>query len=188
MIETSLYDPIVYSKTLRLVRNYVLRNSGIYADVEDIMQEGLLVFFRNLKNPEFNLTTTHPEFYIYSVCQKLWLKELERRRKSKTYNSTGELMNITEDPNEDYQLRKENLLKIIQKSMKLLSPKCQQVFKYREEGLSCDQIADKMNFSGRGIAKDKIFRCKKRLIQLIQKDEEYLDLIEEECQLIKRNY
>ena len=66
--------------------------------------------------------------------------------------------------------------------------KCQEVLKLKEDGLSCEMIAKKMNFKRAQISKDKVFRWRKRLLHLINHDEEYIQVIEEEWELIKINY
>ena len=183
----SFYTPSVYKYAFHLVRSYVLKNSGNHADVEDILQEGLFIFFRNVKNPEFTLTNK-PEFYIYKTCQKLWLKELDRRKKSGSIRLNDLNIEIKESNSIEELILKEKLIKIIDKNKNKLSTKCQKVFNYRKQGLSCEDIAIQMHFNGGQIAKDKYYRCKKRLIQLIQEDEEYLLLIKEEWPLIKKEF
>ena len=175
----NFFNPSVYKRTYTMVKQYVLKNSGTYSDFEDILQDGLLVFFKNTQSRSFILTTK-PEYYIYKVCTKLWLKELEKRKKARASSLLqSQYEDIYDFSEQDYQ-RREKLISIIGNNLKLLSEKCQQVFQLKKEGYSTDQIAEIMGFKNKQISKDKTFRCKKRLIDLISKDKEYSLLIRDE--------
>lgn len=169
------YSPTVYTKALKLVRRYVLNNCGNLQDVEDVLQDGFIIFFTNIKKQSFQLTV-EPEYYIFGVCKNLWLKEIKRR--SKIVEDCGHIDFHPDDNIDSIELvvRKERLLNIIDRNIKKLSEKCQEIFKFRKEGLSCDDISKRMNWKNRQISKDKIYRCKKRLLQITSEDREYINL------------
>jgi RNA polymerase sigma factor (sigma-70 family) len=173
------FNPCVYKKVFPLVKHYVLKNSGTYSDFEDILQDGLIIFFQNLQSKNFVLTT-YPEYYIYKICTKLWLKELEKRKKARNPIYFNLLSSNTSDFTEQDYLRREKLISIIENNLKLLSEKCQMVFQLKKDGFTTEQIAEKMGFKNQQISKDKTFRCKKRLIDLISKDQNYVLLMKNE--------
>lgn len=173
------YDSSVYKKTYFFVKQYILKNSGNFYDFEDILQDGFCIFLRKVQSKSFILSTK-PEYYIYRICVKLWLKELEKRRRAKIFLHDGTKDSGMMCPNEQDFLRKERLLRIIENNIKHLPEKCQQFFQFKKEGLTLDQIARKMGFKNQHVSKDKGFRCKKRLLELIEEDEDFLLLMREE--------
>ncbi|MDF1571887.1 MAG: sigma-70 family RNA polymerase sigma factor [Bacteroidales bacterium] len=160
----------------RLVVGYVLNNSGTIEDANDILQEGFEVFILNLRKPDFKLKTK-PESYIFCVCRNLWLNHLNSEKRNIDHCREFEDISAIGDDQIILKQRKEFLLDIIDKNMKRLTQKCQEIFKLRKEGLSYEEIANRMNFKKGSISKDKYYRCKKRLLELISKDQEYLNFM-----------
>ena len=173
------FNPSIYSKAYLFVKQFVLKNSGNFADFEDILQDGLCIYFKNIQTGKY-VHSDSAEYYICKICINLWHKELEKRKKFRQLSLVQSQMgNLSEYSESDYQ-RKESLLKIVENNIRLLSIKCQQVFQLKKEGFTTDQIAEKMGFKNQQISKDKTFRCKKRLKELIHKDIEYLLLVKDE--------
>jgi len=174
-----LITQVTIRKLLRLVKPYVLQNSGSMQDVEDILQDGLLKVIEVYNRNGF-AEESKPENYIFTICKNNWLKELERRKK---LNLSGGLL-VEEIKQDNWALRekqrKEALLEIIEKNLKLLSNKCQKVFNYRRDGLSCSEIAELLKLKNSQIVKDKHYRCKERLRELVKQDKAYWDLINDE--------
>ncbi len=173
-----IFDPAIYPRALRLVRSYVLQNCGSIHDVEDILQDGLLIFFQSISKEGFTLSTK-PEYYILSVCKKLWLKELARRKTAPPTQAINGEEVIDDTSIIQVEERNEHLISIIQKNIKKLSSKCQKVFDYRKEGLTCEQIAAALKLRNGNIAKNKYYHCKKRLLDLISEDEDYKNLFKD---------
>jgi DNA-directed RNA polymerase specialized sigma24 family protein len=175
-LNSDIFNQEIYSRTFSIVSNYVLRNSGTMADVEDTLQEGLYIFFKNVKSSNFTLTTS-PELYIFKVCSKLWLKELSRRKQIANRDVQFELKQGFTNNSIDNKARRDGLLTIVDNNIKMLSLRCQEIFRYKKQGLTGEEISKKMGFKNITNAKDKSFRCKKRLMQLINQDPEYQKLM-----------
>ena len=56
-----------------------MHNHGSEADAADIFQEALLSISRKAARGNFILTCPF-EAFLYSVCKRKWLKELEKRK------------------------------------------------------------------------------------------------------------
>ncbi len=166
-----LFNPSVYTKAMDLVRAYILRKSGVMADAQDIFHEGLMIFMRKARKDQFKLTCP-PEVYILGICKKL----LKRRKSDEVERRPlAGIENVVDDSDDSLEAtcRKELLMKLMQKHIKNLSEKCQEVFKYKMEGLTCEEIADIMEMDSEQILRNKTYTCKKRLWKLIQQDPEY---------------
>lgn len=176
-------EEIITQTTLRklylMVKNYVLQHCGSMEDVEDTLQEGLYKFMNVYKKNGFT-QKGKPENYVFSICKNIWLKELEKRQKIKQSARfvVEEIEDDTWDLKEKY--RKETLHDIIEKNYELLSNSCQKVLNFRRDGLTCNEIAELLSLKNGQIAKDKHYRCKERLRELIKQDKAYRALINDE--------
>jgi len=167
-----LFNPAVYKKTYSLVRAYIICRSGSIEDVQDILQDGFYIFFRKAEKKELDLKC-QIESYVLGICKKLWLKELCNRQGKSFTDAFEELEQSVED--EIHQkVSSELLMDIFIRNIKKLSEKCQEVFELRMEGLSCEEIAEKMGLSSEQISRNKAFTCKKRQLDLIYQDPEYI--------------
>ena len=173
----NVFNPDVYLKAFKLVRAHIITNSGNFHDVEDILQEGLLIFFRLVKSDKYE-PQERCEFYILKICTNLWLKELKRRRNCRGPECRCEIMAPLLENAVEIKIREEVLYKIIERNVPKLSPRCKEVFLYRRKGLSYQEIALMMDLQSDMIAKDKYFRSKKQLIELVKNDPEYTALME----------
>jgi RNA polymerase sigma factor (sigma-70 family) len=157
-----------HQRVFKKIKCYIKCNSGVEADAEDIIQDGYYIFITNIRKKEFVLTTT-PDFYLFRICQNLWLKELERRRKLKASDpGSNSLIDSTaySDILEELK-KKEYQLKLIESCKEKLSKKYQEVFELRAQGRKYKEIAEIMNYSSGQIAKDKYYRGNERLKELI---------------------
>lgn len=173
-MNNNLFTTEILTNSRRLVVGFVLKNSGSIEDANDILQEGFAAYIVNIRKSDFKLTTK-PETFIFCICRNLWLNQLKSIKKE-----IIDIGGIDEIPSiEDEQIilkqRNELLVFIIERNIRRLSQRCQAIFRLRKEGLSCEQIAKKMQLKTGQISKNKFYSCKKRLLEIISEDQEYLD-------------
>lgn len=63
------------------IRNFIIKNGGSENDAKDLFQESLLIFYKNILNPDFQLTST-AHTYLFSICKYLWKAELKKMNRS----------------------------------------------------------------------------------------------------------
>jgi DNA-directed RNA polymerase specialized sigma24 family protein len=61
-----------------MMTKMVMSNSGTEQEAKDIYQEALVVFWQKSTSKKLVLTSKIST-YIYSICQNLWRKELDRK-------------------------------------------------------------------------------------------------------------
>ena len=66
----------LYKNHLRMVKNFVLKNSGAEDAVDDILQDTVIAVWRNVNKPNF-LLQVKLSTYIMSIAKNLWYKELK---------------------------------------------------------------------------------------------------------------
>jgi len=61
--------------------SFIKNNKGTANDAEDFFQESMVVLYRKIREPDFQLTS-HVKTFLYSITRNLWLNELRKRSKS----------------------------------------------------------------------------------------------------------
>ncbi len=155
--ETAL--DFLYKKYYRMMTNLVMKNSGTEEEAKDIYQEALVVFWRKAASGNLVLTSKISTF-IYSICLNLWRKELERKSRYSSEEKDGiEFM-------DDEQGEK---AKIIHACINELGDTCRKILNYHYfDGLSMQDIAEKLGYANTDTAKTKKYKCKQRLFELVK--------------------
>lgn len=150
----------LYKKHYRMMTRLVISNNGTEDEAKDIYQEALVVFWQKAIGGNLTLTSKIST-YLYSICLNLWRKELDRKSRLSHEEKDG-----VEYQDEDRAER----VRIIHECIEELGDPCRKILSYYYfDGLSMNDIAEKMEFANTDTAKTKKYKCKKRLDELIKK-------------------
>jgi len=160
---------LIYQKYYRMMTKMVITNSGTEQEAKDIYQDALVVFWQKAVSGKLVLTSKIST-YIYSICQNLWRKELERKKRL-----SSEEKDSIEFPQHD----KEERARLINKCISQMGDTCKKVLMYYYfDGLSMQDIADKLGFANTNTAKTKKYKCKQKLDELVKtqfSEQDFLD-------------
>jgi len=160
---------LLYKKYYRMMTKLVISNSGTEEEAKDIYQEALVVFWQKAVSGNLVLTSKIST-YVYSICQNLWRKELDRKKR---------LSNEEKDGVEYTDFDSKERARIIQECINDLGETCRNVLMYYYyDGLSMQDIADKLGFANTNTAKTKKYKCKKKLDDLVKSrysEKDFLD-------------
>jgi RNA polymerase sigma factor (sigma-70 family) len=150
----------LYKKNYKMMVNLIVKNNGSEDEAKDIYQDALIVFWQKTTSGEL-VMTSKISTYIYSVCQNLWRKELERKsRYSIEEADRGESVDLVE---------KDERIKIVHQCLGQLGDSCRKILSYYYfDELSMNDIAEKMGFANADTAKTKKYKCKQELDKLIK--------------------
>jgi RNA polymerase sigma factor (sigma-70 family) len=159
----------LYKKYYRMMTKMVITNSGTEEEARDIYQEALVVFWQKAVSGKLVLTSKMSTF-IYSICQNLWRKELDRKKR---------LSNEEKDQPVTIDTESEERNKIIARCIDQLGETCKKVLMYYYfEEMSMQEIADKLGFANTDTAKTKKYKCKQKLDELIKAQYSELDFLD----------
>jgi len=151
--ETAL--DFLYKKNYRMMIKMIVWNKGSEDEAKDIYQEALIVLWQKIIEDEEFVLTSKISTYLYSICQNLWRKELERKKKH-----SAEQPERGETPDMDAEER----VMIIHKCIQELGETCKKILTYYYfDKLSMNAIAEKLGFANADTAKTKKYKCKKEL-------------------------
>ena len=149
----------LYKKNYKMMVNLIVKNNGSEDEAKDIFQDALIVFWQKTISGDL-VMTSKISTYIYSVCQNLWRKELERKSKH-THDEYDSPYVV------DYE--KPERVKIVHDCLGLLGESCKRILSYYYfDELSMSDIAEKMGFANADTAKTKKYKCKQELDRLIK--------------------
>jgi RNA polymerase sigma factor (sigma-70 family) len=159
----------LYKKYYRMMTKLVITNSGTEEEARDVYQDALIVFWQKATSGNLVLTSKIST-YIYSICQNLWRKELERKKRLSSEEKDTAVSMDTETPEKE---------KIIAQCIEQLGETCKKVLTYYYfEEMSMQDIADKLGFANTDTAKTKKYKCKKKLDDLVKaqySEQDFLD-------------
>ena len=159
----------IYKKYYRMMTKLVITNSGTEDEARDVYQDALVVFWQKARSGNLVLTSKIST-YIYSICQNLWRKELDRKKR---------LTNEEKDSAEVLDLDGPEREKIIAHCLGQLGETCRRVLMYYYfDELSMQEIANKLGFANTDTAKTKKYKCKQKLDELVKsqyKEQDFLD-------------
>lgn len=171
-------DPIIlkvlYTKLLPKVIAYVRRNKGTVYDGEEIFQDALFQLITRAKIGEIHIKSSF-EAYVYTVCKNLWLRELNNRKKQVRNDNLFELNSEAEKTiaNIIHQERWD----LFEEKLQLLTENCKALLKDFFNKLPYKEIVSKFQYSCENVAFQRVFKCKKKLADLIKSDIKYKSLI-----------
>jgi RNA polymerase sigma factor (sigma-70 family) len=150
---------LLYKKYYRMMTKLVITNSGTEDEARDVYQDALIVFWQKATSGNLVLTSKMST-YIYSICQNLWRKELDRKKRLSNEEKDSPVTLDTETSERE---------KIIAKCIDQLDGTCKKVLMYYYfEEMSMQDIADRLGFANTDTAKTKKYKCKKKLDDLVK--------------------
>ena len=160
---------LIYKKYYRMMTKLVITNSGTEDEARDVYQDALVVFWQKARSGNL-VMTSKMSTYIYSICQNLWRKELDRKKR---------LSNEEKDSSESMDMDSPEREKIIARCMDQLGETCRKVLMYYYfDEMSMQEIADKLGFANTDTAKTKKYKCKQKLDELVKtqySEQDFLD-------------
>jgi RNA polymerase sigma factor (sigma-70 family) len=162
----------LYENNYSVIRNYILKNSGKEEDVEDVLQEAVIAIWQKVQQPGFELTAKLNTF-LYAIAKNLWLKQLNKARRS-------EPMEDHHENTQAYSVKNtyHGDMKIVVRYMEKLGNTCRKLLHlfYFEEA-DMKEIAVQLEFANADTAKAKKYQCFKKLEQLVKSHFEKSDFI-----------
>lgn len=145
------------------ILHYVTTNRGSIADAKDVLQDSMIVLHRNVRSGKFRGDSSLGT-YLYSICKWRWLGELRKRGKETELNEeiATELVESSELPGAETYRTIENLFRQIDEG-------CRRVLTASfYDNKQMTEIAAEQGWKNEQIARNKKFRCLKKLKELIE--------------------
>lgn len=165
----------IYQKNFPKVIKFVLQNKGNKSDAEDIFQLALLQLVVRYKKEKFEIKSNF-EGYLFTVCKNLWRRELNKSKKKVTNTKEYELTDDSADM--ALALVEQKKWEIFSEKLELISENCRKILKLFFAKKRYSTIVKEMDYSSETVARQRVFKCKAKLTELVKKDKRYKSLKE----------
>lgn len=165
----------IYENNFINVKSFVLKNKGLVEDAEDIFQKALLQLAVRYKKEKFVINSSF-DAYLFTVCKNLWRRELNKSKFKVTNSSVIAL----KDNDQDIALSilEQKRWELFAESLELISENCKQVLILFFANVSYAKIVETLGYASENVARQRVFKCKNRLKELVKKDKRFKTLTE----------
>lgn len=147
------------------INRFILSHQGNEADADDVFQEGLIVLYQNIAAKKFRGDSS-VSTYLYAICKFIWYKKL--RQKGRYTDFEADYQHGVEDSPQVHLMATEQR-QLIKKLLNQLEEGCRDILTltiYYDH--SMQEVAEKMGFKNEQNARNKKYKCLKRLKTLVQ--------------------
>ncbi|WP_090602649.1 RNA polymerase sigma factor [Parapedobacter koreensis] len=155
----------LYKDYFPMVLNMVVQNNGTEEEAKDVFQEAVIVLYDKIKQGNFALSSKL-KTYIYSVCRRLWLKQLTSQ--GRTFYDVSDYEEII-PVEEDLAVHRERdvQLSLMEQALDKLGEPCRTIIHdFYVLNLSMQEICEKFGYTNADNAKNQKYKCLQRLKKL----------------------
>ncbi len=157
----------LYEKILPRIRRYICKNSGSEDDAFDVFQDGVVIFYRHVISGKYRDEHDVAGF-LYTVCRNLWINKVKHDRYLLRMEENYERKDLSDNILDDI-ISKERASEV-REFLNELGERCRELLQYVFFfQLTTREICDKMGFANEDTLKTKKYKCKQRLLQIINR-------------------
>ncbi len=166
----------LYRNVLPQISVFVQNNSGDEAMANDVFQEGLIAFYKQVKLGKFRGESA-VKTYLFSICKFIWFRKLKKEQRYASFE-VEKMKEYEADPS--INLVADEKREVIHQLFEKVGEQCKQVLMMSiYEKVSMELIAQKLGFKDGQNARNKKFKCMKKLKELISGDPAIMNLVQQ---------
>lgn len=159
----------IYTNTFQNVVRFITSRGGSQKEAEDIFQNSLVHLYVKLKEGKLQIESF--ENYLFIVCRNLWRSESAKKNRV-TKLDTVPL--VSDEIDKAVFYAEQSQWELYMEKFELLSEQCQQILKMTFNKRPYTEIVKAYKYASQTVARQRVFKCKSRLIKLIKKDKRYI--------------
>ena len=163
----------IYENIFPKVKYFIMNNKGNCEDAQEIFQKALFQLTARAKVKKFVIESSF-EGYVFTACKNLWRRQLNNQKKEVRNNGVFELIN--EEQDNARAIFEQERWELFDEKLNLLSKKCQDLLNAYFKKTSYKDIVLMFGYASENAAFQRVFKCKKRLKDLVMADNKYQKL------------
>ena len=171
-------DPVLavlYKKYWPVIRRYVVKNSGSEEEAQDVFQDTIIAFYKQVKMNRFNDNYQIGAF-IFSVGRNFWINKVKRDQRQVELSKEQPYPEWEENILHD--IITEERAALVRKVFSKIGEKCRELLTYTVfHRYSMSEVCKLMGFSTENAAKTRNYKCKQQLIKLVHKHDHLKNLL-----------
>lgn len=164
---------LIYRNYADRIKLLVQKNGGTTEDARDVMHDALMIIYQKAQEPHFQLTSQFYT-YLYGICLRLW--DRKRKKKSSQTVTIPADSGYTSDDDVEGAIEAREKQQIFRDAFQQLGQFCQQLLELFFAKQDMAEIAQKMNLKNAHTARNRKYRCQKKLEELVKSDARYQEL------------
>lgn len=158
------------------IKAWIKQNNGSDDEAQDIFQDSVIAFYKFVSDNKFEYGKS-VEGFLFTVAKNKWINRAKKMNQQTTYEAKHESNHYVANEYIDFKIKTEQEEKI-NKVLSQLGERCKELLTYSIfNKLSMEEISQKMGFSNADTAKTKNYKCKQRLIQLMNSHQEVKEFL-----------
>ncbi|WP_109853020.1 RNA polymerase sigma factor [Aquimarina sp. AU58] len=163
----------IYNLVFPRVRKFILQNKGQQQDAEDIFQKALLQITVRYRKERFEIKSSF-EAYLFTSCKNLWRRELKISKNRVTNSEIIEL--VPAERNLALSILEQKRWELFTEKLNLISDNCKKILTLFFNNTSYEDIVKTMGYNSETVARQRVFKCKAKLSEVIKNDDRYNSL------------
>lgn len=161
----------LYQTTQFKLSSWIMKNNGNEDEAQDIFQDAVLSFYQYVLGGKFDEGKSVDGF-IFSIGRNMWINRAKQRNKTVSGIEETNYGAEAEEASEFTALFTEDKSEKMDALLTQLGERCKELLTYSIfYNMKMVEIAEKMEFSNADTAKTKNYKCKKRLMKIINEDD-----------------
>ncbi len=161
------------------VFRFVQEQQGSKAEAKDIFQEGILVLYKQVRAGKFRGESSLGT-YLFSICKYLWFQKLKKESRRADLLERQPLPFTAQDIDPYRKMEDKEQRDLMLTLFQQIGEQCRKVLLFAlYDEISMDEIAQKMGFKSGQIARNKKYKCLKRLKKVMNEQPEAQALVRE---------
>lgn len=165
----------IYKMVFPKVCKFVMQNRGQQVDAEDVFHKALIQITVRYRKAPFEITSSF-EAYLFTACKNLWRRELNSSKSRVTKEEVPELK--SEERDMALATLEQERWELFAEKLALISENCRKVLSLFFAKVPYARIVEEMEYASETVARQRVFKCKTKLTQIVHKDKRYNSLKE----------
>jgi RNA polymerase sigma factor (sigma-70 family) len=158
----ALYQFYSSSEVQNFTSQYVIQHGGQSSDVDDVFQDAMVTFDRNIRNDIFKGNSSL-KTYLLAIVKWTWLG-YQRKKNNQTVEINPDIhTSFDSADNIEYSIINIEQANMVEQAINQIDERCQELLRHYKIDTSMKEIAAIMGFSSPEMAKKQAYRCRERL-------------------------